>query len=35
MESKKIIPMVVGVAVSLGVLYGMVFIISKAWHKAA
>ena len=35
MENKKIVPTVIGIAVSLAVLYATVWVIGKAWHKSA
>ena len=35
MDNKKLIPTVIGVAVSLAVLYATVWVIGKAWHKSA
>lgn len=33
MDSKKLVSNVVGLAVSLGVLFGVVWVASKAWQK--
>lgn len=35
MDNKKIIPTIIGVGVSLAVLYATVWVIGKAWHKSA
>lgn len=34
MDNKKLIPTVIGVAVSLAVLYATVWVIGKAWKSA-
>jgi len=33
MDSKKLIGGAIGLVVSLAVLYGTVYLVSKAWHK--
>jgi hypothetical protein len=34
MENKKILPTVIGIVVSLAVLYATVYVIGKAWKSA-
>lgn len=33
MDTKKLLGSAVGIAVSLGLLFGMVYVASKAWQK--
>jgi hypothetical protein len=34
MENKKVLPTVIGIVVSLAVLYATVYVIGKAWKSA-